>query len=179
MNKVVIFSLGAVAGATAGALVTWKLIEQKYKTIADEEIEAVREYYKDKKEEKMGNPYAEEYFKVDELDNAKNNYTKQITDLGYADEDPTVITVPYVISPDEFGDTQYYDIKSFTYYADDVLVDEDGDIVADPTDIVGDALAHFGEFEDDAVHVRNQNTECDYEILKSEKTFSEAYGEDS
>lgn len=183
MNKVVIFSLGALAGGTAGALVTWKVIEQKYKKLADEEIESVREYYKEKK---MGNPYAEEYFKVDELDNVKEDYSQQITDLGYADDNATVILdpvedriAPYVISPDEFDTTQYYDVKSFTYYADYILADEDGEIIPDPEDIIGDALAHIGEFEDDAVHVRNENTECDYEILKVEKTYSEAYGEDS
>ena len=184
MNKVFIFSLGAVVGGTAGALITWKLVEQKYKKMADEDIESVREYYREK-EEKMGNPYAEEHFKVDELEEEKNEYNKQITDLGYADDDATVILnptediiAPYVISPDEFGDTQYYDIKSLVYYKDDVLADDDGEIMVDPENIIGDALAHFGEFEDDAVHVRNEHTECDYEILRNEKTYSEVYGED-
>lgn len=186
MNKVVIFVAGAGIGAGIGALVTWKLVEEKYKKLADEEIASVVEHFKGKKEEKMGNPYAEEYVKVDELEDTKKEYTQMITDLEYADDDATVILdpvedriAPYVISPDEFGGTQYYDIKSLVYYSDDILADDDGEILNDPEDIIGDALAHFGEFEDDAVHVRNENTECDYEILKNEKTYSEAYGEDS
>lgn len=184
MNKVFVFTLGAAAGATVSALVTWKLIEEKYKKIADEEIESVVDYYKDKKK-KEETDIAKHYVEVDELDNIKKEYNKQITDLGYADDDATVIleptenrVAPYVISPDEFGETQYYDTKSLTYYADFVLADDDGEMIVDYEDIIGDALAHFGEFEDDAIHVRNENTECDYEILKVEKTFSEVYGED-
>ena len=39
MNKLFIFSLGAAAGS----LLTWKLIEKKYKDLADEEIASVVE----------------------------------------------------------------------------------------------------------------------------------------
>lgn len=184
MNKVIIFTVGAAAGS----LLTWKLLEEKYKRIADEEINSVIEHYKnkDKKKEENGElEIAEHYVEVDELDNVKREYAKKITDLQYADDDATVIqqpvedvTAPYVISPDEYGETQYYDSKSLTYYADFVLADDEGEIICDPENLIGDALAHFGDYEEDAVHVRNEYTECDYEILKTEKTFSEVYGED-
>ena len=36
-----------------------------------------------------------------------------------------------------------------------------------------DALDHFGEYEDDSVYIRDETNEMDYEILKSEKMFSE------
>ena len=36
-----------------------------------------------------------------------------------------------------------------------------------------DALDHFGEYEDDSVYIRDEINEMDYEILKSEKKFSE------
>ena len=35
-----------VAGAAIGSVVTWKLIEKKYKDLADEEIESVIETFK-------------------------------------------------------------------------------------------------------------------------------------
>ena len=39
--------------------------------------------------------------------------------------------------------------------------------------VVGeDSLNHFGEFEEDSVYVRNENIECDYEILKLEKSIN-------
>lgn len=176
MNKVVMFTLGAAVGS----LVTWKLVEAKYKKIADEEIEEIRQYYKNKIKTDSLNiiePYTE-------------TYEKQIDDLGYAvsedEEKPYEIFVepgvdriePFVISPNEYGEIEDFDTKCWTYYADLVLVDEEGEVVSDPESIIGDALSHFGDYEDDSVHVRNENIgiECDYEIIKHKKTFSEIYG---
>ena len=34
-----------VAGAAIGSIATWKLIEKKYKDLADEEIESVKETF--------------------------------------------------------------------------------------------------------------------------------------
>lgn len=198
MNKLFIF----VLGATIGSLVTWKIVDEKYKRLADEEIESVREYYKNKeKEEKIeeecdiSNTF-EDYKTI----KAVEEYSDKIVDLGYSiqkiNESDTTITeqhdvhevyispveehiAPYVISPEEFGEIDCYDTKSWTYYADFVLTDEVGEIVFEPEEIIGDALEHFGEYEEDAVHVRNENLECEYEILKYEKTFSEINREDS
>ena len=38
---------------------------------------------------------------------------------------------------------------------------------------IGDALDHFGEYEEDAVFARNDAKRCDYEILKDERTYAE------
>ena len=38
-----------VTGAAIGSIVTWKLIEKKYKDLADEEIESVIETFKNRK----------------------------------------------------------------------------------------------------------------------------------
>ena len=40
-------------------------------------------------------------------------------------------------------------------------------------EIVGDALEHIGEYEDDCVHVRSDAKRCDYEILEDLRTFDE------
>ena len=49
MKNVLIF----VLGAATGSVITWKLVEQKYKKIADEEIASVKERFKNRdKEEK-------------------------------------------------------------------------------------------------------------------------------
>ena len=63
--------------------------------------------------------------------------------------------VPYVISPDEFDELDGYTPISLTYFADGVLADEYGVIVDNVEEIVGDGLNHFGEYEEDAVYVRN------------------------
>ena len=184
-----------VAGAAIGSVVTWKLIEKKYKDLADEEIESVIETFKNRKPritkdnvketvEKVINKYKEpkEIFEdivtaerysieneeeIDEDD--ESNYTVDI------DNDIEVVT-PYVITPEQFGEYNEYGTKTLTYYADNVLTDEiDNPITSEEmvTMIGPDALDHFGEYEDDSVYIRDEINEMDYEILKSEKKFSE------
>lgn len=191
MNKVIAF----VVGATAGSLLTWKLLEKKYKQMADEEIAAVKEYFRNKEDETK-EELIERFVEEDKLDGTKTEYTKIVDDMGYTsasrsteysiEEDGSVYMAPgpeeiapYVISPDEYGAKTNYRIKCWTRYADGVITDDDDEIVWNPESIIGDALKHFGEYEPDSVHVRNENTECDYEILKNEHTFTEINGEDS
>ena len=182
-----------VLGATVGSLVTWKLIEKKYQQLADKEIEEVVEYYSNKEEkvfdslEGITEQENEEIF----VENIPiEEYEKHVEDLKYVsnEEEEGVIMVnqsseikaymkPYVITPEEYGEFGN-ETKSLTYYSDFVLADDEGEIIIDPEAVVGDALEHFGEYEDDAVHVRDENIECDYEILKDERTFSEVYKEE-
>lgn len=81
--------------------------------------------------------------------------------------------IPYVISPDEFDELDGYTPISLTYFTDGVLADENGIIIDDVEEIVGDGLNHFGEYDDDAVYVRNDAKRCDYEILKDERKYAE------
>ena len=184
-----------VAGAAIGSVVTWKLIEKKYKDLADEEIESVIETFKNRKPritkdevketvEKVINKWKEPKETVEDIvtterysieneeeidEDDESNYTVNV------DNDDEVIT-PYVITPEEFGEYNEYGTKTLTYYADNVLTDEiDNPITSDEmiTMIGPDALDHFREYEDDSVYVRDEMNEMDYEILKSEKKFSE------
>lgn len=76
---------------------------------------------------------------------------------------------PYVIPPYEMGVMEGFDVLEFTYYeGDDVLLTNLGEIVSmeDRDKMVGEeALNSFGEYEDEAVHVRNIALKTDYEIL--------------
>lgn len=184
-----------VTGAAIGSLVTWKLIEKKYKDLADEEIESVIETFKNRRPritkdevketvEKVINKWKEPKETVEDIvaaegysieneeeidEDDESNYTIDI------DNDDTVIT-PYVIEPEQFGEYNEYGTKTLTYYADNVLTDEiDNPITSEEmiTMIGPDALDHFGEYEDDSVYIRDEMNEMDYEILKSEKKFSE------
>ena len=184
-----------VAGAAIGSVVTWKLIEKKYKDLADEEIESVIETFKNRKPritkdnvketvEKVINKYKEPKEIVEDIvtterysieneeeidEDDESNYTVNV------DNDVEVVT-PYVITPEQFGEYNEYGTKTLTYYADNVLTDEiDNPITSEEmeTMIGPDALDHFGEYEDDSVYIRDEMNEMDYEILKSEKNFSE------
>lgn len=183
MDKVLMFALGAAAGS----LLTWKLIEKKYKDLADEEIASVVERFRERSEkrddiDKYYHDDADVVFDKMQEDN-ETDYTYKLEELGYIDE-PNIeegeeddLIAPYVISPEEFGEKEGYGTTSWTYYADSILTDEDGEIVTDPELIIGDGLLHFGDYEDDSVCVRNENEHCDFEILKHSKTHSEIYGE--
>ena len=184
-----------VAGAAIGSVVTWKLIEKKYKDLADEEIESVIETFKNRKPRITKDEVKETVEKViNKCKESKETVENIVTAEGYSieneeeideddesnytvDVDPGVeVIVPYVITPEQFGEYNEYGTKTLTYYADNVLTDEiDNPITSDEmeTMIGPDALDHFGEYEDDSVYIRDEMNEMDYEILKSEKTFSE------
>lgn len=184
-----------VAGAAIGSVVTWKLIEKKYKDLADEEIESVIETFKNRKPritkdevketvEKVINKWKEPKETVEDIVTAEGysiedeEETEEDDDSNYTvDVDNGIeVIVPYVITPEQFGEYSEYGTKTLTYYADNVLTDEiDNPITSEEmeTMIGPDALDHFGEYEDDSVYIRDEMNEMDYEILKSEKTFSE------
>lgn len=84
---------------------------------------------------------------------------------------------PYVISPYDFGELDGYSQVELTYYADGTIEDEDYNIVteADVDELIGrDSLYTFGEYEDDAVFVRNERLRADFQILKDYRTYEEA-----
>lgn len=184
-----------VAGAAIGSVVTWKLIEKKYKDLADEEIESVIETFKNRKPritkdnvketvEKVINKYKEPKETVEDIVTAERYSIENEEEIDEDDESNYTVNVdngievimPYVITPEQFGEYNEYGTKTLTYYADNVLTDEvDNPITSDEmvTMIGPDALDHFGEYEDDSVYIRDETNEMDYEILKSEKMFSE------
>lgn len=184
-----------VAGAAIGSVVTWKLIEKKYKDLADEEIESVIETFKNRKPritkdevketvEKVINKWKDPKETVEDIVTAERYSIENEEEIDEDDEsnytidvDPGVeVIAPYVITPEQFGEYNEYGTKTLTYYADNVLTDEiDNPITLDEmvTMIGPDALDHFGEYEDDSVYIRDETNEMDYEILKSEKMFSE------
>lgn len=79
---------------------------------------------------------------------------------------------PYIISPEDFAIDDEYTIVNLNYYIDGVLTDEDDNIVENVDDVVGlENLNHMGEYEDDALHIRNENYKCEYEILLSRRLY--------
>lgn len=164
-----------IIGGALGSVVTWKVIEKKYKDLADEEIQSVVEKYNEMSKELsnsdiVGQPEKNIYDDTVEL------YNGGIID-NIVDEKPKYEDTIFVISPDEFGEAGNK-MVSYTYYdSDNILVDENNEIIEQPELIIGDALKHIGDYEDDCVHVRNELLGFDYEILKSEKKYGETTDE--
>ena len=176
-----------IAGAGLGAIVSWQFLKNKYEQIANDEIASVKEAY-NKKNDISSDESEEDEFQeksadgklvettlpseeeVSEYKKIVSNYTsneneeKGVTDMPRG---------PYVIKPEEFGNMDY-DLVSLEYYADKVLVDEDDHPIQDVEYMVGeDSLEHFGEYEEDAVYVRNDLIKTDFEILLVESRYYE------
>lgn len=83
-----------------------------------------------------------------------------------------------VISPDEFEDEEDYETIYLTYYADGVLADETDKQVKIENTIGKEALKHFGEYEDDMLHVRDDKVKVYYEVAKDNRKFSDITGND-
>lgn len=173
------------AGAAIGSAVTWKYLKTKYERIAQEEIDSVREVYsrRSKKDTETLEEVKEALTKMGKvskpIQDAYAVMQEKIDNLGYNDAEKKGgeemdTNKPYVISPDEFGDADGYDVVSLNYYADGVLTDDWGDIIGNIDDIVGEeSLTHFGEYEDDSIFVRNDKLRTDYEILRDKRKFSD------
>lgn len=180
INKIFIFSAGVAIGVAA----SWKFFETKYKKIAQEEIDSVKEVFSVKKNEseqtntkpmtRMSMKEAKE--KEQELD----EYNDLMNDLGYTNKEKgedNVCKEPYIISPEEFGELADYDTESLTYFdSNNILTDDFENPIEDiGAMVVEDFAEHFGEYEDDSVFVRNEYRKTDYEILRDERNFKDVH----
>ena len=173
LKNLLIFAAGAVIGSVA----TWKLTKDKYKAIAYEEIESVKETFA-KRKKKEDIETTEPKFSDADLKKLKQT----ITTNGYrnysniAKEEEPIMAKPYVISTEEFGEADY-PTESLTYSADGILTDDRNNIIEDVERMVGmESLNHFGEYEDDSVFVRNDELRTDYEILLDNQRFYDTDG---
>lgn len=175
LSKLLIFA----AGLGLGSAVTYKIVRDKYERLIEEEIESVKAAFSKKDEWETVEPKEVEEIEdgfeptkamnlqkyADILAESKyKNYAEKKEDIG--------VDRPYVIEPGEFGEMDGYETISLTYYADEVVTDDYGEIVDDVDDLIGlESLSHFGEYEDDSVFVRNDAKRCDYEILMVEQNY--------
>ena len=186
MNKTINFVM-LVLGAAVGSIATWRYIDKKYEQIAQDEINSVKEVFS-----KREAGFTDDADAKKKVDNAKEKpnvveYAAKLREQGYTNysdmadekteevkEEPMIVDEPYIISPEEFGEFDDYEKISLTYYADQILADDNDELVDDIEDVVGfDSLNGFGEYEDDSVFVRNDRLKCDYEILLDERMFSD------
>ena len=188
MNCKIKCTVAFVLGAAVGSVTVWKLLKTKYEQLAQEEIDSVIEVFSRREAKQSIEDVSESHdddVVKETMDNEKQtrnmyekmttNYTNYSEMSGKEPEKKQETTDrPYVIEPSDFGELDDYERISLTYYDDQVLVDEDDELVEDVDNVVGfDSLNHFGEFEDDAVFVRNDRLKCDYEILLDQRRYSD------
>ena len=189
MNRKLSNVLLFAAGAAVGSLVTWRYFKSKYEVVEDK-IEEKTEEPEGKTEEedpevlesKMSykKPPLKEYVKMVE-DNGyvpKTHMEEVEEEIANGEWDDKDVYEPYIIRPEEYGELHAYETLSLNYYADGVLTDELDNPIEDVESLVpADFADHFGEYDDNAVFVRNDNLECDYEILRDLRKFTDVVGE--
>ena len=162
-----IFSFGLVIGALTGATYVKNKIDKK----DNEEIEKIREMYKQK--------YEMTIKREEPKDKPEEKYEKIACEY-HTSETPKKKINPNIkiINAIDFGENFSYDTVSLTYYADNVLAyDVNDEMVTDIENTVGvDNLAKIKEYYDDAMYIRNDISRVYYEIMPSEKTYAEITG---
>lgn len=106
----------------------------------------------------------------------KEGYTDYSTQVEGDSVEKKFNEEPYVISPEAIGEMDGYSVISLTLFSDGVLADDDFEPMEQDeiADCIGeDYQDHFGDFEDDAVHIRNDIHRTDYEILKDLRSYDE------
>lgn len=162
------YILTFVAGAVVGSAVTYKVVSERY----EEDIRSVKEvYYSEKiEQEKEGaEPAPKKEVASTEYSNILNK-----NEYGADEGGKKMDIAPYFISIDEYGEMDDYEQVQLFYYKDGVLADELDNIIRDVDDAIGeDSLEYLDECEDSVVFIRNENNKTDYEVLISDREFSE------
>ena len=200
LSKFIVFAAGACIGSVVTWRLVKKYYNNiANKEIADVKDWYTRKYSEkseSKKADAVGDAIREgikDGMKKPVTENDIRNLTAQLQNMGYVDysnkEDEPVkktekieekeevdnVERPYVIEPRYFDEYDDYNAINLTLYADGVLVDDrSNEPVEDVDETVGLAnLDHIGDYEEDAVHIRNDKLRCDYEILCDTKKYSE------
>lgn len=180
LNKTIIFAVGAAIGSA----VTWALVKNKYKKQAQEDIEAVREFYKEKyktveKKEENESTEEDEEEEIDDDDipgEYYESYKSVLKTNKYSSEekeDEENMVKFQVLSPEEYEECDYPTITLW-YFNDGILTNDRGKIISNVDEVVGrDSLDKFGEYEDDSVFVADHNLRVVYEILRDYDDFLE------
>lgn len=172
-----VFAMGTLTGTFVGA----QIAKKKYAELAEEEIEEVRAYYKEREKEvkEVEEPKAVEAPEKEEAKEEIKEYSNIIRRGNYVanDEEEQTNTqyAPYAIDPSEFGKDGEYDTMTCTYFADGILVDDVEQEFEDWDLHVGrHHIDIFNEFpEATCVYVRNDYDGMDYEILKDDWCWSD------
>lgn len=179
MNNKIAIGIAFGLGAAIGSVVTWKFVKTTYERIAQEEIDSVKETYS-KKFEELVEDEPEQQAVISDSDRDRfaaivTNYSSTAdTDEEGGSAPISLGTPPFIISPEEYGEIDEYEPYGFTYYSDGVLTDEGDEPIEDIESYVpADFASYFGQYEDDAVHVRNHIRKADYEILRDERPYQD------
>lgn len=189
IKQVLIFA----AGAVAGSLATYVAMKNKCEKRIQDEVDSVKKaLYGDEEDtepipaEQDGKIYSGLITPVREEKEEQDIFKSMVRGYGYSSEleqtaNYTKVSVkkdyaPEVIPPEEYGEIEEYDQLEYTYFADCVVVDSDGDIVdGDEVEdtISFESLNHFGDYEADSVFIKNDVRHAYYAVYKDLRKYSD------
>lgn len=191
------------AGLTIGGVIGWLTTKKHYETLANAEVDEMRDYYRESMTDISRDP--EKTVKV-EISHSKGNYKPDLMDfyknrivenqrteteeeeaeleqeeqeelIGEPEEDLR----PFIIAPEEFIKLNSSDFgndkATVTYFEEDgKLMDEDEELL--DLGVIGGTslLGNFGEYDDDVMYVRNNGRGIDYEVLLNHSSYKEYMG---
>lgn len=192
MNKLLIFLGGAaVGGLTATIYFKRKIdsLEEEYQKIAtDEYNKYVGEFNSAAKNvDEFAVNYPTEDVQITsnianggctlgiDIGNDEDKYTEIVKEYNNQEENETEDNImPYMITPEEYGDDDDYDTKVLTAFTDKVVLDEDN-CMAD-IEYFGDAInkkIYSKKNKDTSIFVRDENEKVDYEIIKENISYED------
>ena len=175
LNKVLWFTVGAVAGAA----VARSYFKTKYERIAQEEIDSVKRAFSmpvETASSENNTAMADEVATYNDIIHTQGYESENVATDKTERKEVKGVARPYVISPADFDTVDDYETFSLNYFEDGVLADDMGNVIENVDAMVGrDSLNHFGEYEDDSVHVRNDALQCDFEVLRDLRKYSDVY----
>ena len=195
--------IGFLVGLVIGSVLTYHGLKNKVEAEIDEEVNKVKEFYKDQLEKQQAEYFEkEEYLKskaavaedkgsvVSKIINLKNvekfeeKQNDETEDEAGSEETTTgafeilednIIAQdkPFVIEEDRVGEYISYDLISLIYFSDGVLTDDWEVPVENPDETVGKEYVEYFETGEDVVYVRNDKLKCDFEITRDLRTYEE------
>lgn len=195
-NKILYFSGGAVVGAAA----MWLLLKKKYDDELEQRTQSVIRAFTEQANRNAKTSLDDPSIEPDKTELAdtpdnEKDIMRNASDLSKrprvdytayglnedASTEANIVSEPavsetHIIAPIDFGKIEDYAQIQMTQFYDGVLTDDDFNMI-DPADLekwLGgiDPMNHYGEYEDDAVHIRNDSMQCYIEIVKDERLFA-------
>ncbi len=191
-----------LVGLVVGSVLTYHGLKNKVEAEMDEEVNKLKEFYKDQLEKQQAEYFEkEEYLKskaavaedkgsvVSKIINLKNvekfekKQNEETEDEDGSEETTGAFEIfeddiiaqdkPFVIEEDRVGEYISYDLISLIYFSDGVLTDDWEVPVENPDETVGKEYAEYFETGEDVVYVRNDKLKCEFEITWDLRTYEE------
>lgn len=188
--------IGFLVGLVIGSVLTYHGLKNKVEAEINEEVDKIKEFYKDQLEKQQAEYFEKEYLKskasvaedkgsvinlknIEKYEAEQNEETSDDIDdapsgaFEVFKDEIVARDKPFVIEEDRVGEYISYDLISLIYFSDGVLTDDWEVPVENPDETVGKEYAGYFETGEDVVYVRNDKLKCEFEITRDLRTYEE------